>query len=339
MRLERVVVIGTSAGGIDALRTLAAALPNGFPAPICVVMHTGPDSPGVLPGILSRAGPLRAERARDGLPLRPGTIYVAPPDFHLLLEPGVLRVTKGPKENGFRPAVDPLFRSAAQVYGPACIGVVLSGSLDDGTDGLWAIKKLGGVAIVQDPEDALFPSMPASARTHVAVDHVAPIREMGRLLSAITAGDLTSAVPATHMPLELEVEVRIAKEVNAMDAGLRGVAEPSAFACPDCHGVLLQLEENGRRRFRCHTGHAYTAESLLAAISSEIEGSLWAAVRALDEGSRLLEGMGEHVVAPPPGRRSEYANQAKEARDLSEMLRTWLRRADLLPTGGIQGDS
>src|SRR5687767_8151066 len=183
---NRIVVIGTSAGGIDALRTIAAALPADFPAPIAVVMHSAPDSPGVLHEIIDRAGPLSALRARNGQRLEAGRIYVAPPDRHLLIEPGRVRVTRGPKENRFRPAIDPLFRSAAQVYGPAAIGVILTGNLDDGTAGLWAMKKLGGTAVVQDPSDALFPSMPTSALTHVPVDHCVPLSEMVPLLARLT---------------------------------------------------------------------------------------------------------------------------------------------------------
>src|SRR4029078_1878243 len=151
-----------------------AALPADFPAAICVVMHTAPQSPGVLHEILTRAGTLHAVSPTDGDALVPGRVYVAPPDYHLLLEPGRVRVTKGPRENLFRPAIDPLFRSAAQVYGPAAIGVVLSGNLDDGTAGLWAIKRLGGTAVVQDPDDALFDGMPRSAIERVAIDHVVP---------------------------------------------------------------------------------------------------------------------------------------------------------------------
>src|SRR5215831_13206282 len=158
-----VIVIGTSAGGIEALRALVKQLPAGFPASISVVMHTAPESPGVLDEILKRAGRLPAVIPKDRERMVPGHIYVAPPDHHLLLEPGILRVTKGPKETRFRPAVDPLFRSAAQTYGPRVIGVVLTGGLDDGTAGLWAIKRLGGIAVVQDPEDALVPSMPRNA--------------------------------------------------------------------------------------------------------------------------------------------------------------------------------
>jgi two-component system chemotaxis response regulator CheB len=193
---DRLVVIGTSAGGIEALRAIAAALPADFPAAIAIVMHLSPQSPGILDDILNRAGPLRADVARGGERLQPGHIYVAPADAHLLVEPGRLRLTRGPKENRFRPAIDPLFRTAAQVYGPAAVGVILTGNLDDGTAGLWAIKKLGGTTVVQDPADAMFPAMPESAVRHVEIDHVVPLAAIAPLLVRLT----TSRSPAKRTP-------------------------------------------------------------------------------------------------------------------------------------------
>src|SRR5687767_14790805 len=187
MRIRQLVVIGTSAGGIETLRPVVAAIPPDFPAPIAVVMHTSPQSPGVLHEILDRWGPLRALSASGRERLKPGCIYVAPPDHHLVVEPGHLRATKGPKENRFRPAIDPLFRSAAQVFGPRAIGVILTGNLDDGTAGLWMIKKLGGLAVVQDPSEAQFSSMPLHALNNVNVDHVVPLSRIAPLLVALTA--------------------------------------------------------------------------------------------------------------------------------------------------------
>jgi two-component system chemotaxis response regulator CheB len=180
--MNRIVAVGTSSGGVEALRALLGALPVDFPAPLCVVMHAGAHSPGILPGILNRATALDVRYAADGDPLRAGHVYVAPPDRHLLVEPGLVRVTAGPRQNRFRPAIDPLFRSVAQVFGPGAVGVLLTGSLDDGTSGLDVIKRLGGVAVVQDPADAPFPEMPHNAIDHVAVDHVLPVAEMGPLL-------------------------------------------------------------------------------------------------------------------------------------------------------------
>jgi two-component system chemotaxis response regulator CheB len=292
--VKRLVVVGASSGGIEALRTLAAGITRHFSAAVCVVLHTSPQSPGILDAILNRASVLPAITAASGMRLEGGRIYVAPPDHHLLIEPGVLRLSKGPKENRFRPAIDPLFRTAAQVYGPAVIGVVLSGNLGDGTAGLITIKQLGGTAIVQDPDDALFPSMPQSALTYVSVDHVAPVSHIGPLLADLVSRpiDEMGRVP---IPKDVEVEVKIAREENPVDAGLGEVAEPSPFTCPECHGVLLRLKQADPLRFRCHTGHAFSADSLLAAINDGIEASLWSTMRALQEGSLLVEHLAVHV--------------------------------------------
>jgi two-component system, chemotaxis family, protein-glutamate methylesterase/glutaminase len=187
MPAKRLVAIGASSGGLHALQVIAAALPRDFPAAVCVVLHVAPHSPSLLDSILAGAGSLPAVRAETGMRIEPGRIHVAPPDHHLLVEPGVLRITRGPRENRFRPAIDPLFRSAAQVYGPTSIGVILTGTLDDGTAGLWALERLGGTAIVQDPADALFPSMPRSALQHVDVDFTAALRDIAPLLVRVTA--------------------------------------------------------------------------------------------------------------------------------------------------------
>jgi two-component system chemotaxis response regulator CheB len=319
--MQRIIVVGASAGGIEALRQLAAGLTADLAAPVCVVLHSAPQSPGVLDTILSRAGPLPAVAAVSGRRLQPGRIYVAPPDRHLLVEPGVVRLTRGPRENRFRPAIDPLFRSAAQVYGPGTIGVILSGNLDDGTAGLWAVKQLGGSTIVQHPDDALFPSMPLSAIANVRVDHIVPVDRIGELLLQLTS-DPTGAPAAAPAPAHLDIEVNIAKEQNALDAGLKEIGQPSAFACPECHGVLLELKEGGRTRFRCHTGHAYSISSLLAEVNERIEESLWGAVRALEEGGMLLRTLAEHVKVAHDGEQArELTEQADAAHEHADVVR------------------
>jgi two-component system chemotaxis response regulator CheB len=321
MSIKRLVVIGASAGGIEALKVVAAALPADLPAAVCVVLHTAPDSPGVLGDILNRAGALRAANALNGERLQHGRIYVAPPDRHLLIEPGVIRVTKGPTENRFRPAVDPLFRSAAQVYGPAAVGVILTGNLDDGTAGLWALKQLGGIAIVQDPGDAMYPSMPHNAMQHTKVDYSVPLHEMAPLIGRVvaTAPDLVKG--DYGVPEHINVEVNIAKEQNAIDAGIEQAGTPSSFACPECHGVLLQLKEAGRVRFRCHTGHAYSVESLLAGVSSGIEEALWNAIRALEEGSLLLTELSQHIHQHSAEAAAEFSRRSSEAHRHSNVIR------------------
>lgn len=289
-----IIVIGTSAGGIEALRQLVGALPHDLQASIFVVLHTSPESPGLLADILDRYGNLAALTAKDGERIQKGRLYVPPPDRHLLVEPGVVRVTRGPKENRFRPAIDPLFRSAAQTYGPRVIGVILTGYLDDGTAGLWTVKQLGGTAVVQDPKDALVPFMPLNALIHVKVDYCLPLQEIAPLLVRLTTA-ATEDKGVFPVPKEVEIEVNIAKEQKAIDAGVLSLGEPSNYACPECHGVLLQMKEGTLFRFRCHTGHAYSLESLLADITEKMDDALWNSIRAFEEGELFMRHMAEHL--------------------------------------------
>jgi two-component system, chemotaxis family, protein-glutamate methylesterase/glutaminase len=262
--------------------------------------------------------------------LRAGHIYVAPPDHHVMIEPGTLRLSTGPRENRFRPAVDPLFRSAAQVYGAGAIGVVLTGSLDDGTAGLWTIKQLGGTTIVQDPKDALFPAMPASALQQVDVDHVVPVEEIAPLLVRLLEMPAGGA-PPEPAPSSLEVEVKIAAGQNAVEAGVEHIGQPSRFACPECHGVLLRVNDGGPSRFRCHTGHAYSARSLASAVNDGIEDALWTAVRALEEGALLMQDLSTAVRGEASaGDADELRRQGIEAHQHSEMVRhVWQLREAL----------
>ena len=291
-----VIVAGASAGGMEALQVLVAGLPAHLPAALFVVWHMPPHSFGVLPDVLDRAGPLPAAHARDGEPIAPGRVYVAPPDRHLLLEPGHVRLTRGPKENHFRPAIDPLFRSAAVTSGPRVIGVVLSGLLDDGTAGLWAIKDRGGLAVVQEPEEALFPAMPRSALEYVAVDHRRPAAELGPLLAQLVR------LPAldeggTPVSEELYIEHRIAMADNALERGVTKLGTPSLYTCPECAGVLIQLHGDGPLRFRCHTGHAFSADALVAQAAESIEEHLWNVVRTMDEHLLLLRQIADQLHA------------------------------------------
>jgi two-component system, chemotaxis family, protein-glutamate methylesterase/glutaminase len=212
----------------------------------------------------------------------------------------------------------PLFRSAAQVYGPAAIGVVLTGNLDDGTAGLWAIKQLGGTAIVQDPEDALYPSMPRSAMRHVQVDYSVPLRDLAPLLIRLTEAEAPAS--AHRAPDGLDIEVRIAREEDPMAAGVRDIGAPSTFACPECHGVLLELKEGKRVRFRCHTGHAYSIESLLVEINGAIETSLWNTLRSMQEGTMLMQEMAKHAEAEHPA--SDVHKLTLRARELQAQADT-----------------
>ncbi|MCA1617842.1 MAG: chemotaxis protein CheB [Acidobacteria bacterium] len=315
-----IVVVGTSAGGVEALRELVGGLPADFPGSVFIVMHTAPDSPGVLAQILARAGKLPAAAASNRERVRPGRVYVAPPDMHLLLEPGLMRLTRGPKENRFRPAVDPLFRSAAAVYGPRVTGVILTGGLDDGTSGLWAVKRLGGVAVVQDPEEAFMPSMPQSALEQVEVDYTLPLAEIAPLLSRL-AGTSVAEQGGYEVPEELNIEVKIAMEDNARDLGLARLGSPSVFTCPECHGTLLQLKENDRPRYRCHTGHAYSSDSLLSELTESVEDTLWSAIRSIAESAMLMRHMAEHVGESDAPAAARFLEKAREAERRGEIVR------------------
>ena len=291
-----IIVIGTSTGGIEALKVLAAALPSDLKASLFIVLHIGANGLGILPQILEYSGPLPASNSRQGEAFQPGHIYVAPPDHHLLLNPsGHVRLSRGPKENRFRPAIDPLFRSAAYAFGPRVIGVVLTGFLDDGTAGLWAIKERGGTAVVQNPEEAIAPSMPRSALQHVPVDHCVTLNEMAPLLAKLARTPIKQK-GVSPVPKRLETEVKIATENDALEAGIIQWGEPSLYACPECHGVLLQLKEGTNVRFRCHTGHAYSLEALLAEFTERTEETLWSAIRSMEETSLLMHRMSTQLA-------------------------------------------
>ncbi|MBW3128048.1 chemotaxis protein CheB [Hymenobacter profundi] len=292
-----IVVIGASSGGVAALLALVQTLPADFPAPIFVVQHVGADSQSILPQLLDRVSALSAKHAQDGEAFAAGTIYVAPPDHHLLLENDRVLVKRGPKENRFRPSIDALFRSAAYGYGPRVIGVVLTGYLDDGTSGLWSLQRLGGVAVVQDPHDAESPAMPINALGYVEADHIVPLAELGSLLVRLTL----EPAPATPRVLKQErellgIEFQIAKANNAFALGIIEQGQLTSFTCPECHGALTQLIEGKLIRYRCHTGHAYTANALLGEVTQTVEGFLYQAMRGLEEAHMLLQALGEHFT-------------------------------------------
>ena len=296
------VVVGASAGGVGALLLLASTLPTTFPWPILVVLHIGGHR-SLLPQLLSSRGLLPAAHAQHGERLAGGHIYVAPPDHHLLVEDGHIRLTKGPKEHFTRPAIDPLFLSAALNYGPAAVGVVLTGTLEDGTAGLQAIKQCGGIAVVQDPRDAVEPEMPRSALRHVAVDHCAPVAALAEVLVRLATGPALAAAPHPAPARLLHEQALTAAQGDPLEH-LAAIAEPSTFVCPDCQGSLWRLNEGRPVRFRCHTGHAYTLKTLRAAYTETSDSALWTAVRALQEQGALLAALshaqreaGEHEEA------------------------------------------
>ena len=291
-----IIVVGASAGGLSPLKSFVSSLPPGFEGSVFVVLHIPPYSETRLASILSKAGPLKAVQPKDGEVIKPGMIYVAANDHHLLLENSKVIVKKGPKENRFRPSIDALFRSAAYVYGSRVIGIVLSGLLNDGTSGLWSIKRLGGVTIIQEPEDAEYPQMPQNVLEYVDVDYTLPVAQMGELVVKLSGETVpkTKKVPVKEMKL-LEMEVLIATRDDAFDMGIMNFGELTPFTCPDCHGALARLVEGKLIRFRCHTGHAYTASTLLAELTTSVEEMLWQGMRGMEETNLLLRNIEKHL--------------------------------------------
>jgi two-component system chemotaxis response regulator CheB len=286
--MRDLIVVGASAGGVRALRGLIAGFPADLPASIVVVNHISPGAPSMLPEILGGAGSLVTKAAEDGERLARSTVYVAPPDRHVLIEKGRLRLTRGPRENRVRPCIDTLFRSAAVDLGPRVIAIVLSGTLDDGTAGLWAVKDRGGLAIVQRPTEAEYPDMPQNALQNVAVDHVLSLAEMAAKLPDLISEQTPLPAP---VPERMAAETEIGLRGHALDNGVLNLGKPSPNACPECHGSLVEIREGSIARYRCHTGHSYSLRSLLAETELAIERSLWSAVRAIEERSFLLRTM------------------------------------------------
>ena len=338
MALRDIIVIGASAGGFEALKKLVGGLPKDLAAAIFVVWHLPANAHGVLPSVLKKEGALPAAHGVDGEEIMPGRIYVAPPDHHLLVEENRVRVTKGPKENRFRPAVDTLFRSAAYAYGARVIGVVLSGALDDGTAGLWTIKQRGGTAVVQEPADAEFPSMPESALRQVDVDYTVPVSEMGALLTQLT-GSQTLEAREINMDenKKTEIEVRIAAEESGFEVGVMNLGEVSPFTCPDCHGVLIKIKDGKINRFRCHTGHAFSADTLLANITERIEDSMWGAMREMEESVMLLREMSKNFAESNQTQIAElFSQKALEAENRVKSIRKVVLEHEQLSEKGIR---
>jgi two-component system chemotaxis response regulator CheB len=317
-----IVVVGASAGGVEALTSLVGSLPGDLPASLFVILHVPATGSSALPDILTRHGPLPASHAKDGEPLEQRRIYVAPPDHHLLLRAGHVHLSRGPRENGHRPAVDPLFRSAAWEHAARVVGVVLSGALDDGTAGLLAIKSRGGVAIVQQPEEALYPGMPLNAIEHVHVDHVLPATAIADALTRLAAEPAMQ--PASPAPSDMKLEVDVERfSMEALKSGNPG--RPSAFSCPDCNGVLWEIQDGGLVRFRCRVGHAWSPESLITQQSEALEAALWVALRSLEERAALARRLAE------PARRrghritaTRWQEQAQEAQQAARLVRQLL---------------
>lgn len=288
-KISKVVVIGTSAGGLHALTALLSQLPADFKAAIFVVQHISADATGdVLLDRLKKYTKLSCMHGSNGIIPKSGHVYLAPSDHHLLIDEGKILITKGAHENRSRPAIDPLFRSAAVAYGNKVIGILLTGYLDDGTSGLKTIKSCGGICIVQDPSDAEYPDMPKNALNQVKADYCLPIAKMGDLLSKLMASKTEKQKP---VPKAVFIEAEIAKRVISDLSSVNALGEQVPFNCPGCGGVLWKIDKSSPMRFRCHTGHAYTSASLLAEQTSKIEETMWTALRMFEERKNLLTTM------------------------------------------------
>lgn len=320
MANRNIIVAGASAGGVTALVNLVKSLPANFNGSIFVVVHISSFSPSYLPDILSNAGSLEAIHPKNGEKIKPKMIYIAPPDHHMLVERGHIIVAKGPKENRFRPSIDALFRSAAYVYGSQVIGIVLSGLLDDGTSGLWSVKRLGGKCIIQLPEDAEFPSMPENVLKYVEVDYSVPVSQMGDILEKLIQERIDTKPNVSDKELKLlEMEVAIATKDGAFEKGILDMGILTPFTCPECHGALVQLIEGKIIRFRCHTGHAYTISSLLAEVSEDVESTLWQAMRGLEEATMLLNKVAD--LYESNGDKAEALIFSKKAKTIADRAR------------------
>ena len=323
-----VIVIGASAGGVEALRRLLSILPPRLPAAIFVVVHVGQSS--ILPTVLDRGSTLPVVPATSGAVFERGTVYVGVPGMHLLLHDHHILLRRGPRENHSRPAIDALFRSAAASLGTRVIGVVLSGALSDGTAGLRIIKRCGGVAVVQDPEDAADPSMPRSALRHVDVDYVRPIAELPALFDLLTR---EAAGPSPPVPVDVRLEAAIAAQELADMKADEMLGDLSSFSCPECHGALWEIRDGPMLRFRCHVGHAFTADAVLEGQGEEIERMLTTLQRAHQERAALARRM---AVKERAEERHNLADQlevrGREYEDNARLVMELIRK-------GIRGDA
>jgi two-component system chemotaxis response regulator CheB len=285
-----IIVIGASAGGVDALLALVKQLPPNLRAAVCLTVHLMPGARGTLADVLRQAGTLRVKLADDGEAIRHGTVYVARPDRHLIVERGSIRVTHGPRENRWRPAIDPMFRSAAVAYGTRVIGVILTGMLDDGTAGLLAVKRCGGITVVQDPHDAAYPDMPQSALDNVETDHRVALTDMGAVIARLVA---ERAAPEVPVPPEIQDEVRASVDGTPVTIG-HSTSETD-LNCPECGGPLHEQSHGPMKRYRCMVGHGWSPQTLLSNMDDTLEGTLWAAIRLFRQRGNLLSTMAKRA--------------------------------------------
>jgi two-component system chemotaxis response regulator CheB len=322
-----IIVMGASAGGVEALQKVIAGLPARLPAAIFIVLHTRANGPNLLPQILQRQSALQIAATEDGLTIEHGKVYVAPPDRHLLVIGDRVRVIHGPKENRHRPAIDPLFRSAAWMYGPRVIGVILSGTMDDGSAGLWAIRSCGGAAVVQDPSTALFPGMINHALATLVVDHIVPIDSLSQTLVTLVENPVSTRepVPVNSVRERLSHETRQLAKISDGHEFLGKIAQPSAFVCPECSGTLWELQEGSLVRFRCHVGHGFSLESLFQGQTEGIERALYNALQVIEENGRagqlLIELHRHNGISDSDEFHARVHQLQKDAQVLRQLLR------------------
>jgi two-component system, chemotaxis family, protein-glutamate methylesterase/glutaminase len=315
-----VIVIGAAAGGLEALDQLIGQLPTDLPASIVIVQHMDAGNSGEpLLRRLGRHQAFHPKLAEHGEHLKTRRIYIAPPDNHLLIKERKMLVTKGAAENRYRPGIDPLFRSAAVSHGSRVIGVVLTGMMDDGTAGLIAVKRCGGVTVVQDPRDAAYSGMPLSALDNATVDYCVSIAEMGPLLTTLVA---QRQGKKKAVPEDVRTEAAIAERVLSDISQVNSLGEQVPYNCPGCGGVLWKIDGPGEKRYRCHTGHSYSGLSLLASQSEKIEEMLWISLRMFEERKNLLTSMARDSATATV--RSKNRRQAKETQGYIERVRAML---------------
>ncbi len=295
MASHDIFVIGASAGGVEALTRLVGMLPPNLPASLFVVVHISPTANSALPQILSRTGSLPASHPQEREKIHLGRIYVAPPDRHMLIEGDTVLLSYGPRENSLRPAIDPLFRSAARSLGSRVTGMILSGTLGDGSAGLQAIKSAGGLAFVQDPQEALFSGMPLNTLQQVAVDGVRPLEGLAQEIISL-AGSRPESGDTIMSSQQSEPDRFIQGDIADFEKGETSSAR-SVFTCPECGGVIWELREGPVLTYRCHVGHVYSIDSFLTEQASQLEAALWTAVRALEERASLLKRMSNMAEA------------------------------------------
>lgn len=319
MNNRDIIVIGGSAGATAPLKDILGRLPPDLPAAVFIVLHIPARGLGILSTVASAAGPLPVRQAENGMKVENGRIYIAAPDHHLLVYDSHIVLGRGPRENMVRPAIDPLFRSAAMYYGPRVIGVVLSGLLSDGASGLNAIKRCGGVALVQDPGDATADEMPRRALEATEVDLVVPSARLGDVLSDMARERAGATLP---IPPDIRLEVDIAAGERIDTPSLRSIAEPSALTCPGCGGVLSKLKLGSPLRFRCQVGHAYAADVVAKEQEGRVDEALRVALRIIEERAELVARMAED--GRQTGRRAVaemYDARAAEYREYAETIR------------------